>query len=239
MIPGGIYPNMMMPNTMMAGGMMPSTGMELVSNTGMEIMSQSPLDMTAMGAQTMPAASGTPIEIGMMGGMMMDPSMIGMYPGGGGGDTSSTTERKEILLKHCKLTPPRIGATQPSRRVRPPGCRTIYVGGLPDEIRESIVREIFENYGRIHTLRLSTKNFCHIRFDQESCVDAAMLISGYHIKLLSKDQEDEVDNKANSGWLHVDYALVSYLFEGERPIMCCVIDILLFFRVSIGFSLLL
>ncbi|CAH2981264.1 unnamed protein product [Chilo suppressalis] len=213
MMAGGMYPNMMMPG-MMGGGMMPSTGMEMVSGTGMDMMSQTPMDMSGMGnamaPQNMAAAGATSMDMSMMGGMVMDPSMMQMYTGMTG-DMSSVQEKKEIVLKNCKLTPPAMGTPQPPRRSRPPGCRTIFVGGLPEKIRESTVRDIFEPYGRIHTLRLSKKDFCHIRFDRESSVDAAIQLSGYRIKLTNKDKdkdnEDDEDSKATSGWLHVDFAL--------------------------------
>ncbi|KAJ2944302.1 hypothetical protein O0L34_g18288 [Tuta absoluta] len=221
MMAGGMYPNMMMPNAMMGGtGMMANTGMGMdmssmpsLPSTGMEMMPSTGIDMSTMGSQAMPplppsttVAPG--MDMTMMGGMMMDPSMmgnLGMY-GNMGGDMA-VMDKKEIVLKHCKLTPPEPGSADPPRRAKPPGCRTIFVGGLPDNIRESVVREVFENYGRIHILRLSTKNFCHIRFDREASVDAAMSISGYRLKLINKDKEDEEDTKANAGWLHVDYAL--------------------------------
>ncbi|XP_063535589.1 ecto-NOX disulfide-thiol exchanger 2-like [Cydia strobilella] len=215
MMMGGMYPNMMMPGGMMGGSMMPTTGMEMMPSTGIDMMPQQSIDMSTMGAAPMPPlppSGGTPIDMNMMGGMMMDPSLMGMYPNMGTMGGEMPIEKKEIELKHCKLIPPAPGTPNPPRRERPPGCRTIFIGGLPDKIRESIVREVFENYGRIQTLRLSKKNFCHIRFDRESCVDAAMLISGYRLKLINKDkdkndEEEEEDNHANSGWLHVDYAL--------------------------------
>lgn len=220
---GGMYPNMMMPGAMMTGGMMPAnTGMDMMSTTGMEMMPQN-MDMTAMTTAPMaapPLPTSGSIDMNMMGGMMMDPSMMGMYTGmAAGGDVSAMQEKKEITLKNCKLIPPEDGMPHPPRRARPPGCRTIFVGGLPDKIRESVVREIFENYGRIHTLRLSKKNFCHIRFDRETCVDAAMTISGYRIKLTDSKENDsdamdeDDDSHDTSGWLHVDYAAVSLRFN--------------------------
>lgn len=212
MMAGGMYPNMMMPGTMMGGSMMHSTGMEMMQGTGMEMLPQTSIDMTAMGSQAI-ASTGSTMDISMMGGMMMDPSMIGMYPSMST-DMTTVRDKKEIVFKHCKLIPPDSHTPQPPRKSRPPGCRTIFVGGLPDKTRESTVREIFENYGRIHTLRLSKKNFCHIRFDREECVEAAILLSGYRIKLInnSKDDDKSDDDKANCGWLHVDYALVRIFF---------------------------
>ncbi|XP_059053730.1 ecto-NOX disulfide-thiol exchanger 2-like [Achroia grisella] len=207
MMSGGMYPNMMM-SGMMAGGMLPST-VDMMSGTGMELMSPSTVDISSMAGQAIPATGSTPIDISMMGGMVVDPSMMGMYSNMGS-DISAVQEKKEIVFKHCKLIPPTAGTPQSPRRAKPPGCRTIFVGGLPEKIRESTVRDIFEPYGRIHTLRLSKKDFCHIRFDRESSVHAAMQLSGYRIKLISKDKdekEEDDDSHATSGWLHVDYAL--------------------------------
>lgn len=209
---GGMYPNMMMPGTMISGGIIPTAGMEIMSGTGMELVSQSSMDMSTMGAQTIAATNNPTMDMSMMGGMMMDSSVMGIYPGIAG-ELSSIPEKKEIVLRHCKLIPPDAGTAEPLRRAKPPGCRTIFVGGLPDKIRESTVREIFETYGRIHTMRLSKKNFCHIRFDRENSVDAAMVISGYRIKLTYRDKDDNNEDDSahtTSGWLQVDYALVSY-----------------------------
>lgn len=203
---GGMF-NMLMPNAMMGGSMMPAAGMDMMQGPGMEMIAQAPMEMSTLTPQSVPPAPSS-MEMSMMGGVMVDPAMMGMFPNMG---NEVTHEKKEITLKHCKLTPPELGIQQPPRRSRPPGCRTIFVGGLPDKIRETTVREIFERYGRIQILRLSKKNFCHIRFDRENCVDAAMAISGYKIKLLSKDKDDkeeDEDSHATSGWLHVDYALV-------------------------------
>ncbi|KAG6442236.1 ecto-NOX disulfide-thiol exchanger 2 isoform X2 [Manduca sexta] len=213
MMAGGLYPNMIMPGAIIGSGMMAPTGMEIISGTSMELVQQSPIDMAAIAGQQMTATSMAPsstpaMDMSMMGGMMMDPTMMAIYPGI---STEMAVQRnKEIVLKHCKLIPPDSGTPQPPRRVKPPGCRTIFVGGFPDKVRESTVKEIFENYGRIHTLRLSKKNFCHIRFERENSVDAAMAISGYRIKLTTKEKDDmesEDNSNATAGWLHVDYAL--------------------------------
>ena len=77
----------------------------------------------------------------------------------------------------------------PTTRERPPGCRTIFVGGLPENTTEELLTEIFENCGRICSIRMSKKNFAHIRFELEESVDRAIYISGmfyilFHIFLL-------------------------------------------------------
>ncbi|XP_076764611.1 ecto-NOX disulfide-thiol exchanger 2 isoform X3 [Xylocopa sonorina] len=108
---------------------------------------------------------------------------------------------KEIIhCKSCTLFPPNPNAPPPTTRERPPGCRTIFVGGLPENITETIIQEIFERCGEITTLRLSKKNFCHIRFVLESSVDAAIYLSGYRVRIGSSGES------ANTGRLHVDFA---------------------------------
>jgi hypothetical protein len=71
----------------------------------------------------------------MMGGMMPDGSIVGpdgtMIPS----DPSMMAGPvvKEIIhCKSCTLFPPNPNAPPPTTRERPPGCRTIFVGGLPE-----------------------------------------------------------------------------------------------------------
>lgn len=82
------------------------------------------------------------------------------------------------MIGLCSDGPP------PTTRERPPGCRTIFVGGLPENITEEIIREVFQRCGQIVTVRMSKKNFCHIRFDGEAYVDNAIFLSG---KLLEEN----------------------------------------------------
>ena len=71
-----------------------------------------------------------------------------------------------------------VDAPPPTTRERPPGCRTIFVGGLPENIAEDILREMFENCGAICSIRISKKNFAHIRFEQEESVEKSLYLSG-------------------------------------------------------------
>ncbi|CAG9768187.1 unnamed protein product [Ceutorhynchus assimilis] len=108
---------------------------------------------------------------------------------------------KEIVhFKSCTLFPPSPHSPAPTTRDRPPGCKTVFVGGLPEKITEEIIHEVFERCGEITTLRLSKKNFCHVRFVFEASVDAAIYLSGYRIRIGSN-----VD-PGYTGRLHVDYA---------------------------------
>lgn len=71
----------------------------------------------------------------------------------------------------------------PSTRERPPGCKTVFVGGLPENATEEIIKEVFDQCGEIVAIRKSKKNFCHIRFSEEFMVDKALYLSG--VSLLS------------------------------------------------------
>lgn len=108
--------------------------------------------------------------------------------------------KETIQLKLCTLLPPYPSSAPPTTRDRPPGCRTVFVGGLPENITEDILTEIFERCGQITSLRLSKKNFCHIRFVYEQSVDGAVYLSGYRIRI------DNKADPANCARLHVDFA---------------------------------
>ncbi|KAM7389172.1 hypothetical protein PAMP_023165 [Pampus punctatissimus] len=88
----------------------------------------------------------------------------------------------------------------PATRERPPGCKTVFVGGLPENATEQLIVEVFGQCGDIAAIRRSKKNFCHIRFAEEFTVDKAILLSGYRIHLGSST------DKKDSGRLHVDFA---------------------------------
>ncbi|KFZ62258.1 Ecto-NOX disulfide-thiol exchanger 1, partial [Antrostomus carolinensis] len=105
---------------------------------------------------------------------------------------------KEII--HCKKIPPNPNLPPPSTRERPPGCKTVFVGGLPENATEEIIQEVFEQCGDITAIRKSKKNFCHIRFAEEFMVDKAIYLSGYRMRLGSST------DKKDSGRLHVDFA---------------------------------
>lgn len=71
----------------------------------------------------------------------------------------------------------------PATRERPPGCKTVFVGGLPENATEQIISEVFEQCGAISAIRKSKKNFCHIRFAEEHTVDKALFLSGMHLQM--------------------------------------------------------
>uniref|UniRef100_A0ABI7YDF1 RRM domain-containing protein n=1 Tax=Felis catus TaxID=9685 RepID=A0ABI7YDF1_FELCA len=85
---------------------------------------------------------------------------------------------KEIIhCKSCTLFPQNPNLPPPSTRERPPGCKTVFVGGLPENATEEIIQEVFEQCGDITAIRKSKKNFCHIRFAEEFMVDKAIYLS--------------------------------------------------------------
>ncbi|XP_075995060.1 ecto-NOX disulfide-thiol exchanger 1 [Genypterus blacodes] len=108
---------------------------------------------------------------------------------------------KEIIhCKSCTLFPQNPNLPPPSTRERPPGCKTVFVGGLPENAMEETIREVFEQCGEIIAIRKSKKNFCHIRFSEEFMVDKAIYLSGYRMRLGSST------DKKDSGRIHVDFA---------------------------------
>ncbi|CAL4135974.1 unnamed protein product [Meganyctiphanes norvegica] len=108
--------------------------------------------------------------------------------------------KNPLHCKSCVLVPPNRMAPPPTTRERPLGCRTVFVGGLPENVTEEIVRDVYERCGEITTIRLSKKNFCHIRYELEEFVDNAIFLSGYRMRINNSTEA------ANTGRLHVDYA---------------------------------
>uniref|UniRef100_UPI00398F4A1F ecto-NOX disulfide-thiol exchanger 2-like isoform X2 n=1 Tax=Pristiophorus japonicus TaxID=55135 RepID=UPI00398F4A1F len=108
---------------------------------------------------------------------------------------------KEIIhCKSCTLFPPNPNLPPPAIRERPPGCKTVFVGGLPENGSEEMITEVFGQCGHIIAIRKSKKNFCHIRFSEEYMIDKALFLSGYRIRIGSST------DKKDTGRLHVDFA---------------------------------
>ncbi|TDG49639.1 hypothetical protein AWZ03_003877 [Drosophila navojoa] len=136
-----------------------------------------------------------------VGGMPSDGAGPGMDGTVAADGTSNSAGLKEVIkTKNCILFPPNPNAPPPTIRERPPGCRTVFVGGLPENITEDVIREIFESCGEITTLRMSKKNFCHIRYRHEAAIDRAIYLSGYRLRISNQNEPP------NFGRLHVDYA---------------------------------
>ncbi|XP_047210548.1 ecto-NOX disulfide-thiol exchanger 2 isoform X4 [Girardinichthys multiradiatus] len=140
-------------------------------------------------------------NLGMMAGITpINPMMpgLGMVPAPVSQDVPVV---KEIIhCKSCTLFPPNPNLPPPATRERPPGCKTVFVGGLPENATEQLIMEVFGQCGDITAIRKSKKNFCHIRFAEEPTVDKALFLSGYRIRLGSST------DKKDTGRLHVDFA---------------------------------
>ncbi|XP_041799804.1 ecto-NOX disulfide-thiol exchanger 2-like [Chelmon rostratus] len=169
----------------------PSAWATAMSNLGMP-----PISMT--GQQLLPDFDPS---LGLMTGIApLNPMMpgLGLAPPPLSQDVPVV---KEIIhCKSCTLFPPNPNLPPPATRERPPGCRTVFVGGLPENATEQLIMEVFGQCGDIAAIRKSKKNFCHIRFVEEFTVDKALLLSGYRIRLGSSTE------KKDSGRLHVDFA---------------------------------
>uniref|UniRef100_A0A3B1JYE4 Ecto-NOX disulfide-thiol exchanger 2 n=1 Tax=Astyanax mexicanus TaxID=7994 RepID=A0A3B1JYE4_ASTMX len=159
------------------------------------------LGMAPMGMTGQPLMSDFDPSLGMIPGIApMNPMMpgLGIVPPPISQDLPIV---KEIIhCKSCTLFPPNPNLPPPATRERPPGCKTVFVGGLPENASEQLIMEVFEQCGTISAIRMSKKNFCHIRFAEEHTVDKALFLSGYRIRLGSST------DKKDTGRLHVDYA---------------------------------
>ncbi|XP_078544480.1 ecto-NOX disulfide-thiol exchanger 2 isoform X3 [Lissotriton helveticus] len=159
------------------------------------------LGMTPMGITGQPLLPDFDPALGMMTGI---PPINPMMPGLGIVPPPIPPDMpvvKEIIhCKSCTLFPPNPNIPPPATRERPPGCKTVFVGGLPENATEQLIVEIFEQCGEIIAIRKSKKNFCHIRFAEEFMIDKALYLSGYRIRLGSST------DKKDTGRLHVDFA---------------------------------
>ncbi|XP_058052813.1 ecto-NOX disulfide-thiol exchanger 2 isoform X5 [Ahaetulla prasina] len=159
------------------------------------------LGMAPMGMTADPPLPNFDPALGMMTGI---PPINPLMPGLGivpPPILSDMPVAKEIVhCKSCTLFPPNPNLPPPTTRERPPGCKTVFVGGLPENGTEETIVEIFEKCGEIIALRKSKKHFCHIRFAEEYMVDKAVYLSGYRIRLGSST------DKKDTGRLHVDFA---------------------------------
>nr|XP_061832711.1 ecto-NOX disulfide-thiol exchanger 2-like isoform X2 [Nerophis lumbriciformis] len=180
------------------------------------------LGMPPMGITGQPLMPDFDPSLGMMAGIAPNNPMIpglGMVP-----PPHDFPFVKEIIhCKSCTLFPPNprtpncaqdptsglriLGCPEefgdlppPAIRDRPPGCKTVFVGGLPENATEQLIMEVFGQCTDITAIRKSKKNFCHIRFAEEFMVDKALFLSGYRIRLGSST------DKKDTGRLHVDFA---------------------------------
>ncbi|KYO26584.1 ecto-NOX disulfide-thiol exchanger 1 isoform A [Alligator mississippiensis] len=172
------------------------------------------LGMAPMGMTGQPLLPDFDPALGMMTGIPpINPMMpgLGIVPPPIPPDMPAV---KEIIhCKTCTLFPPNPNLPPPATRERPPGCKTVFVGGLPENGTEQIITEVFEQCGEIIAIRKSKKNFCHIRFAEEFMVDKALYLSGQCMRLGSHGCREgyrirlgSSTDKKDTGRLHVDFA---------------------------------
>ncbi|XP_052368526.1 ecto-NOX disulfide-thiol exchanger 2-like isoform X2 [Oncorhynchus keta] len=162
--------------------------------TAMNNLGMAPMNMTGQ-----PLMSDFDSGLGMMTGM--NPMMPGLGYVPPPPMPHDLPIVKEIIhYQSCTLFPPNPNLPFPAMRERPPGCKTVFVGGLPENSTEALIVEVFGQLGEIIAIRKSKKNFCHIRFAEEFTVDRALFLSGYRMRLGSST------DKKDTGRLHVDFA---------------------------------
>jgi len=150
--------------------------------------------MEHMGPMIEPGQGPCPMMDPATGQMMPPwslPSMVG---------SDGQLVKQPITYRLSVLYPPNPQAPPPTTRERPPGCRTVFIGGLPENAVEEHVVDVFAKCGEIQTVRMSKKNFCHIRYCAEYCVDNAIYLSGWRMRI------DNCSDGPNTGRLHVDFA---------------------------------
>lgn len=109
---------------------------------------------------------------------------------------------QHIYFSSGVIFPALPGTTIPQRREKPPGCRTIFIGGLPTGISEDNITEIFQRFGPIDEVKMHKQGVCHVRFENPESVELSFCVSGSRIKL-----HDQTESEATT--LFIDYALVS------------------------------
>ena len=107
---------------------------------------------------------------------------------------------------HCVLEPPPPQYKMPPKRDKPSGCRTVFIGWLPEAMNEEILNEIFYVCGQIESIKISQtkskvgKKFAHIRFANRESVDQAIMFASYRVIIEDGSDESKV------GRINVDYA---------------------------------
>lgn len=103
---------------------------------------------------------------------------------------------------------------------RPEDCRTVWIGGLPDECTEEMIKSHFEKCGEISEIRVDRSKrsgtlFCHIEYAQNEAVDRAIKMSGERIEG-SRIRVDFAENKKGKGVGRADGAMSSTNFNQYR-----------------------
>lgn len=99
------------------------------------------------------------------------------------------------------LVPPSPFEEKPKRSAKPPGCNTVFVGSLPDNMTEKHIMELFSECGRIVDVRIPRgKRYAHVEFVKEESVDKAIELSSCTVRI------GPAAMPGNVGKLYVDFA---------------------------------
>lgn len=93
---------------------------------------------------------------------------------------------------------------QPETQARPPDCQTVWIGGLPADVTEEMIREFFDKCGVIQEIRLDSSKrsgaqFCHVEFGDGFAVDRAVKLSGESVGG-SRIRIDFAENRKRDGF---------------------------------------
>ena len=106
------------------------------------------------------------------------------------------------------LIPPSPFDEKPKRSAKPPGCNTVFVGSLPDNMVEKHITELFSECGRVVDVRIPRgKHYAHVEFAREEAVDKAIELSNCSVRV------GPPGIPGNLGRLYVDFA--HHRGEGE------------------------
>ena len=119
--------------------------------------------------------------------------------------STSFGQMNPVVRGQCLLLPPptsSVAGKPAGARAKPPFCKTVFVGHLPQNTTRQALMDIFEPCGAILSLRFNPRNhFAHVQFDSEDAVDKAMDFSNYSIKV------DLTGDPGSMGKIIVDYAV--------------------------------
>lgn len=111
-----------------------------------------------------------------------------------------------LLRRNCYLVPPLDDTYVLALSEKQPGCRAVFIGGLPSMADEDIVREIFSVCGPIERISINNARantqvkHCQLRFVKQDSVQRAVKFNG-HVLVIG----DGRDRKTKIGRIRVDY----------------------------------
>lgn len=112
-----------------------------------------------------------------------------------------------VLRRNCYLVPPLDDTYVLQLSEKQPGCRTVFINGLPKMADEDIILEIFSVCGPIEKLTVnnggakSQKKHCQVQFVEHGSAEKAVKFNG-HVLVIG----DGCDRETKIGRIRVDYS---------------------------------